>query len=42
MDPFNSAETLSELQNLDPASKEELRKVIQQESQKAALQQSTP
>jgi hypothetical protein len=41
MDSLNATETLTQLQNLDPASKLELQKVIEQESQKAELQKST-
>jgi hypothetical protein len=42
MDSINSVETLSQLQNLDPVSKQRLQEVITQESQKATLQQSSP
>jgi hypothetical protein len=38
MDSFNPNDAISQIENLDPASKLELRQVIQQESQKVELQ----
>jgi hypothetical protein len=40
MDSLNTSDALTQLQNLDPASKAEIEKVIEQESQKAELQKS--
>ena len=44
MDPLNPStpRLASDLSNLDPASRAEIQKVIEQESQKLALQQSIP
>jgi hypothetical protein len=42
MNSLDATETLTQIQNLDPASKLEIQKVIEQESQKAELQKSSP
>ena len=42
MDSLGGSDALTQLQNLDPAAKLELQKVIQQENQKAEVQKSIP
>ena len=41
MDSLNDSTVLSQIQNMDPASKLEIQQVIEEETRKAALQAST-